>query len=258
MSALDGVAVLVTRPQRQAAPLCRLLEAQGATVIRVPVLQIEPTDDPQLSARVGPVEAFDLVVFTSANAVRFGVRLLGEQRELNLAAIGPATAAALREAGFPATALPTLGFDSDNLLLHPALRQGAGRRVLIVKGTLGRDLLRERLVERGAEVVVALVFARARAPRPPAEVAALAASLAAGAIDVITVTSVDIADGLLQLATPAMRRDLDRVAWVVPSARVAAALRERGVTAPLLTADSAQDQDLVAAVVRWRSSVSGA
>ena len=52
------------------------------------------------------------------------------------------------------------GFDSDNLLLHPALRQGAGRRVLIVKGTLGRDLLRERLVERGAEVVVAEVYAR--------------------------------------------------------------------------------------------------
>jgi uroporphyrinogen-III synthase len=89
-------------------------------------------------------------------------------------------------------------------------------------------------------------------------VAALAAHFTAGAIDVITVTSVDIANGLLELASPAMRREFDRVPWVAPSTRVASALRERGVRAPLLMADSAQDHDLVAAIARWRSSVSGA
>jgi hypothetical protein len=48
------------------------------------------------------------------------------------------------------------------------------------------------------------------------------------------------------------------VHWLVPGARVAGALRERGVTAPILQADTAEDQDLVAAIIRWRSSVSGA
>jgi hypothetical protein len=60
------------------------------------------------------------------------------------------------------------------------------------------------------------------------------------------------------MATPVLRRALDRVQWLVPSARVTQALRGRGVNAPVLQADTAEDQDLVAAIRRWRSSVSGA
>ena len=257
MAALDGVGVLVTRPERQAAPVCRLLEARGATVIRWPVLEINATDEGPLHARVGPIEAFDLIVFTSANAVKFGVPLLEGGREFRLAAVGPATALALQEAGFAGAAMPTAGFDSDGLLMRPELQNVAGKRMLIVKGTLGRDILRERLAERGAHVVVAEVYARERVLHGAADMASLSARLAAREVDVVTVTSVDVADGLLALATPDMRRELERVPWVVPSARVATVLRERGVLAPLFTADSARDQDMVEAVARWRSSVSG-
>jgi hypothetical protein len=45
---------------------------------------------------------------------------------------------------------------------------------------------------------------------------------------------------------------------VVPGESVAAALREQGLRAPLLLSDSAEDQDLVAALLRWRSNASGA
>jgi hypothetical protein len=44
----------------------------------------------------------------------------------------------------------------------------------------------------------------------------------------------------------------------VPGERVAAGIRERGIRAPILQAESAEDHDLVSALVRWRSSVSGA
>jgi uroporphyrinogen-III synthase len=257
MSALHGVAVLVTRPEHQAAALCRLLETQGATVIRWPVLEIKPTGCRQ-GPGLNPLESFDLIVFTSANAVRFGAPLLGDNHTLALAAIGPATAAALHDAGFPATVTPTLGFDSEHLLLHPALQNCAGQRILIVTGKLGRDLLRERLSARGAQVVVVEVYERECVHREPEHLAALAASFAAGAVDVITATSVDIAACLFELAPPPLRRDFDRVHWVVPSERVAAALRERGLQAPLLRATSAKDHDLVAAITRWRSNESGA
>jgi hypothetical protein len=63
---------------------------------------------------------------------------------------------------------------------------------------------------------------------------------------------------LHHMAPASMCREFDRVHWLVPGARVAGAVRERGVTAPILLADSAEDQDLVAAIVRWRSNVSGA
>ena len=41
MPALHGVGVLVTRPEHQAMPLCRLLELQGASTLRLPALEIK-------------------------------------------------------------------------------------------------------------------------------------------------------------------------------------------------------------------------
>jgi uroporphyrinogen-III synthase len=259
MLALHGVAVLVTRPAQQAAPLCHLLETEGATAIRLPSLEIKPCADRQeLMTRLGPIEAFDLVIFTSANAVIFGAQLLNQRRGFKLAAIGPATARALDHLDYRSTLTPASGFSSEQLLLHPELQRLTDRRVLIVKGLRGRDLLRAQLAERGAQVMVAEVYQRETAKHTPEDLAVLEARFARGAIKVITATSVEIAAGLLALATPALRRDFDRVHWLVPSARVAAALRERGVAAPILQADSAEDHDLVAAIKRWRSSVSGA
>jgi uroporphyrinogen-III synthase len=77
-------------------------------------------------------------------------------------------------------------------------------------------------------------------------------------VQVITATSLEIASNLLSMAMPALRSEFERVHWLVPGERIAAGVRERGLSAPLLMAASAEDQDLVAAVIRWRSSVSGA
>ena len=94
--------------------------------------------------------------------------------------------------------------------------------------------------------------------RSRAALAALLDSFAAGAVHVVTATSLEIADSLLKLATPALRGEFERVHWLVPGERVAAGVRELGLSAPLVQAASAEDQDLVAALVRWRSRISGA
>lgn len=259
MQALHGIGVLVTRPLPQAISLCHLLESFGATAHRLPAIDIIPVAvTPELALRLGAIEAFDLIIFTSANAVRFAGALLGPARDLPLAAIGPATARALEQAGHRVTVTPADGFDSERLLQHPKLAQTAGQRILIVKGIEGRELLQTELTRRGADVQVAAVYRREPSEPNVAELAALSATVVADGIQVITATSADIAAGLLRLATPVLRREFDRLHWVVPGARVAAALRERGVRAPILQADSAEDQDLVAAIIRWRASVSGA
>src|SRR5579859_2333381 len=73
MQPLHGVGVLVTRPEQQATPLCRLLESAGAQVLRLPVIDIRAAADlSDIRGRLGRIGAFDLVIFTSANAVRFG------------------------------------------------------------------------------------------------------------------------------------------------------------------------------------------
>jgi len=79
-----------------------------------------------------------------------------------------------------------------------------------------------------------------------------------GAVQVITATSLEIAAHLLDMATPALRREFERVHWLLPGDRIAADVRARGLSAPILRADSAEDHDLVAALMRWRSSTSGA
>jgi uroporphyrinogen-III synthase len=231
-------------------PLCNLLAAQGASSYLLPGIEIKPlTERHALAARLGALENFDLIIFTSANAVRFGATLLEQRRDLALAAIGPATVRALNQAGYQVAVQPTENFDSEGLLRHTKLGHVAAQR---------RDVLQRELARRGAHVTVADVYRRERAKPTAKELAALQAHFATGAIHVITATSAEIAANLLTVATPALRADFERAHWVVPGARVAQSLRERGLAAPLLLADSAEDHDLVDAIVRWRASESGA
>jgi uroporphyrinogen-III synthase len=259
MSALHGVGVLVTRPEQQAMPLCRLLEDQGASTLRLPAVEIKAAGERRdTAARLGDVSNFDVIIFTSSNAVRFGAPLLDQKRGLTLAAIGPATARALNQAGYRVAVQPQETYDSESLLLHPKLEHPAGRRILIITGSNGRPFLEQELRLRGALVVTAEVYRRVPANPSRAVLASLLERFAAGAVQVITATSLEIAHNLLEMATPELREEFERVHWLVPGERIAAGIRERGVSAPLLQADSAEDQDLVGALLRWRSSESGA
>jgi uroporphyrinogen-III synthase len=256
---LHGVGVLVTRPELQAMPLCRLLEAEGAHTLRLPAINIKAlVDRRSLAARLGAPENFDVIIFTSANAVRFGHAFLEQKRELNLAAIGPATARALNLAGYRVAIQPSATFDSEGLLTHPQFEHVAGRRVLMIKGADGRQLLQQELTRRGATVVCADVYERVPATLSAAALGKVSERFAAGDVHVITATSAEVGRNLLGMASPELRREFERVHWLVPGPRVAAALTELGLRAPLLQAASAEDQDLVAALIRWRSSVSGA
>jgi uroporphyrinogen-III synthase len=261
MSALSGLGVLVTRPETQAMPLCRLLEAQGASTYRFPAIEITPSGDRDaLRASIGPLQKFDVIIFQSANAVRYGAALLDQRRDLNLAAVGPATLRALNQAGYRVPILPSNGFDSEGLLEHPRLQNLTGQRVLTVRGVGGRELLEQVLEQRGAAVTACAVYERHPSQPDTASLTALGQLLQDNALHVITATSLEIATSLLaiQAAHPSLLESVPRLHWLVPSQRIAAAVQALGLTAPLLVAESAEDQVLVDALARWRSSTSGA
>jgi uroporphyrinogen-III synthase len=259
MLPLHGIGVLVTRPELQAMPLCRLLENAGATTLRLPAIEIKPVGvRRELAAQLGTLEKFDVIIFTSANAVRFGAPYLDQKRDLTLAAVGPATARALNQAGYRVALQPVDSFDTEGLLSHPRLGHAAGQRILMIKGRDGRQLLQEELTRRGATVACIEVYERVAASPTAAALSALQGRFAAGEVQVITATSLGTGGSLLALAPPELRAEFARVHWLVPGERVASGLRELGLQAPLLQSDSAEDQDLVAALIRWRSSVSGA
>lgn len=256
---LADIGVLVTRPEQQAGTLCRLLEAQGAVAHRLPALRIvEHPQRREFLARLKSLPAFDLIIFISANAVRHGVEILAQRRDLAIAAVGPATARALNQAGFRVSVAAGEGFDSEHLLKHPRLASLHGQRVLLVKGSGGRELLEQQLAQRGAHVETAAVYQRRPATPAPGRLLELERRFAAGEIQVITATSLEIARHLFALVSGALRDHFQQALWVAPSARVAQGIATLGVHQPVIQAISAEDQELLNAVLRWRSTLSGA
>jgi uroporphyrinogen-III synthase len=248
---LAGARVLVTRPAEQARGLARRIEAEGGEAILFPVLAIEPVGDlDAVRAGIGPLERYDLVIFVSPNAVAHGRALLrlSATRAPSIAAIGPSTAHALEAAGATVAIRPAAGYTSEALLAEPALNVLQGRRVLVVRGVGGRELIADTLKARGAEVVYAEVYRRV-ATRSDA--GALRATWMREGMDFVTVLSLETLDALLARLEGEGPTLLARTALVTASGRVlkrAAALGLRDI----VMAEGPDDAALVAAMIAWR------
>jgi uroporphyrinogen-III synthase len=254
---LEGLGVLVTRPEPQAGPLARRLAALGARVYRLPAVELSPRDDrARQRAALGPIDRYHWIVFVSANAVRYGAALLEGRRDLKLAAIGPATAVALNHAGYRVALVPHGGYDSEHLLATPEFRHVQGQRVLIVRGDGGREVLADELAARGAEVAYVEVYARRCARPVPGAVAAVEAAWAEGLIHVVTATSGELLRCLYEILSPAGRELLGRSVLLVGGARIGAVARQIGIAGPLIVATRPDDESLVDALVEWRRHTS--
>ena len=163
---LFGVRVVVTRPRAQAAELVTRLEQQGADPIEVPTIQIvAPEDATPLERACTGIDAFDWVVFTSANAVSHFMRRLlagpGDIRDLKgvkLCAVGPATAEALSQYSMRIDLVPE-EYRADGVVR--ALRHDrdlTGTRILLPRADLARDLLPSELRQAGADVTAVTAY----------------------------------------------------------------------------------------------------
>lgn len=253
MARLDGVGVLVTRPEHQAAPVCRLLDEAGARVLRFPALAIEPVEH---SADVGHALAIldqqHLLVFTSANAVTGLRELLARQErpmpvDIPCAAIGRRTGELLRQIGMRHVTVAPPPHDSEALLAQPAMQQVGERPAMLVTGEGGRGLLSSSLRERGAEVTELVVYRRVM---PTADPAPLRSWLAEGRVDVALVTSAEALENLLALSGEDQRDALLATDIVTVSTRIAEAARKRGFNGAIIETEPG-DTALVQGVIRW-------
>ena len=171
---LWGHRVLVTRAAEQAAPLVDALREVGAGVIGMPVLEFAPPSSTGgLDAALDDLtkgDAYDWVLFTSANAVRFFTEAM-DQRGLDLrsfagakvACIGPATAEALLARGIRADVVPE-EYRAEGLLTAMGDRV-RGQRILLPRAERGREILPDTLRERGGIVDVIAVYRTIRPRR---------------------------------------------------------------------------------------------
>lgn len=244
---LAGIGVLVTRPDHQAESLAKAIEAAGGRAIRFPAIEILPRPAEAIAADAARLQQPDIVIFVSTNAVRYGLDCAAPAR---IAAIGPATAAAIEASGRPVDIQPEGGFDSEHLLVEPELNDVAGKVIRIVRGQSGREMLASTLLARGAAVEYLGVYTR-RAPRPDsAALAHLEAAWRNGKIDVVTVMSVETLVNLLSILPDECRKRLRETPLVTPAQRVIIEARTRLQGIPAVLAEGTDANDIVRAVAR--------
>jgi uroporphyrinogen-III synthase len=250
---LAGLSVLVTRPAHQSEDLCELIQAAHGRPVRFPTIEIlGPADKGAARAELRGAGGADVLIFVSANAVQYAFPLLPEQLPLDvdIAAVGTATARALSDSGLDPTLVPER-MDSEGLLALPGLQTVGGKSIFILRGDGGRELLPDTLRKRGAEVHVVEVYRRVLPERQAA-----AANLVRGweqLVHVVVATSNAIVDNLYTMLGGEGARRLQTTPIVVVSQRMAKYVIERGCE-HVHVANSATDADLLATLCEVEES----
>ena len=247
MAALTGLRVAIGRPQQQAAAQIDLFARAGAVVLALPLLEIRRPDDRQpLLDAADNLAAYDLVVFVSPTAIDQAMPVLLAKRnwpeQAQPAVVGRGSAAALRRWVALEPLLPHDGSDSEALLRRPELQALSGKRVLILRGNGGRELLAGQLRQRGAHVDIVEAYRRVL---PATDISPLFEP----GPTVLLATSSEALSNLLQLAGESRRQSLQSLVIFAIHQRIADHARSLGFARVLTTA--AADQALLDDVSEW-------
>ncbi len=235
---------LVVRPAAQANQLVQMLRQLGHAPLCCPLLETRPGGDlPHLGDMLREA---DLVIAVSMHAVHFAHHFLLQTGQtwphIDYFAVGQASADAFTEAGIQA--LCPADPRSEGLLALPALQGVSGRRVLILRGNDGRDLIARTLASRGALVHYCATYER---HYPDLDGDALTRHWQAAGLDSLLITSGELLQRLLALVPGPQHPWLYDRLLVVPSPRVAEMAEGAGFTR-IVIAQGASNQALVAAL----------
>lgn len=252
--ALSGTRVLVTRPAEQSKELIEAIGAAGGRAFHLPVIEIVERNEATVLSELASLPTPDIVIYVSRNAVIYGAKAVSTPtaNSAAIAAIGPATRNALEEAGYAVTIFPDKGFDSEHLLEHASLLEVAGRNILIVRGTSGRELLADTLQARGATVNYLAVYDRSTAKPDSKTLSELASLWSRGNINVVIAMSVDSLTGLLEILPADCLALLKKTLLVTPSQRVIQAALATLPGSRVMLAQGPQAANMVDAVIQSR------
>jgi len=162
---LFGKKIVITRDRGQSPLLAEPLEALGAEILFVPVIEIIPSskndsaENSSLEQAIARLDTYDWLIFTSVNGVRHFVEALDRSpRDLRalrakICAIGPATKAAVETLHLGVDVMPK-EYVAESLLHALSGEDLHGKRVLLPRAAIARDLVPTVLTERGAIVDV--------------------------------------------------------------------------------------------------------
>lgn len=145
--------LLVTRFAPHAQRLTDLLNINGIVAFAQPLLQVQKTAEFSNAQRIFS-NNYDHIIAVSNNAVEYTDKALADNQwpATEYYAVGKGTQKKLITASGQNVFIPTRCFSSEGLLALPQLGNLRNKSVLILRGMGGRELLKEKLTERGATV----------------------------------------------------------------------------------------------------------
>ena len=152
--------MLVSRAKKQAGALSSTLKALGCQVIEIPFIEIrKPTSYKSLDTALSNLATYDWLILTSVNGVDALFERMAKRKvdafalsHLKIAAIGPATRKAIENQGCAVAVTPKKYIaESVVAVLHKRVK---GKRVLLVRAKVARDVIPRELRKAGAKVDV--------------------------------------------------------------------------------------------------------
>ncbi|EGU36208.1 uroporphyrinogen-III synthase [Vibrio ichthyoenteri ATCC 700023] len=236
--------VLVTRPGEQGKALCHQLQLHGVKALHHPLITIQAGE--HLSSLPLQLRDIDIVIAVSQHAVKFARRVLTDQQvdwpqSITYLAVGQKTAHYLGKAVQQNVNYPEVS-DSEHLLSMPQLNDIVGKRILILRGNGGRELIFDTLIQRQAQVEYCEVYKR--------ENLAFRSELTVplwqdNQVDRLVITSSGQLNFFIQQTMPQYQSWLQQLTLFVPSERIANEARRFGFHSVVNTG-SASNQDLLA------------
>jgi len=155
---LNGIRVLVGRARHQAGALSAQLRNLGASVIEIPFIEIrKPRSFRPLDTALKALSTYDWLILTSVNGVealwqREKLRLAAPSQFPRIAAIGPATKQAIEKRGMKVDVVPK-EYVAESVV-RSLKSKVKGKRVLLVRAKVARDVIPRELRKAGAHVEV--------------------------------------------------------------------------------------------------------
>lgn len=242
-SSLAGKRVVVTRAADQNEALCHELQARQAISVVFPLIGFAPPDDfAPLDAALRDLSQFDWLFLTSQNVLRallersaaLGLSLSDAAKGLRIAAVGPSTAEAAREAGLPVSHVAA---NHHGLALAEELEtELLGCHVFLPRSDRANPDLPEALRRLGVEFTEVVAYRTVR-PAEPDPVAL--AQLSSGEADAVLFFSPSAVQHLKELLGEAQFRALQEKAIFAAIGPVTArSLRDAGVERIVSAADT--------------------
>ena len=252
---LRGWRIVITRAGKQSGSLAQPLRELGAEVIEVPTIEIHPPASYEpLDNALRKIKDYHWLVLTSVNGVAAAFARLKKLQiaatnlsHLKIAAIGPATERAIQSMGLEVTVMPQQ-YVAESVV--DALRDKvSGRRVLLVRAKVARDVLPQQLRKMRALVDIVDAY-ETKAPARSAELLKQLFSKLPERPHLVTFTSSSTAKNFLELLGTDLQQNLREIYLASIGPVTSATLASAGLT-PAVEAREFTMPGLVAAITEF-------